>query len=66
LAARTRAIRQASFGGPEVLRLVEVERPEPIPTEVLVRAHAVWRPVLAEAERAFLEIAHQPLSGPAA
>lgn len=27
---------------------------------------AIWRPVLAEAERAFLEIAHQPLSGPAA
>lgn len=27
---------------------------------------AIWRPVLAEAERAFLEIAHQPLPGPAA
>lgn len=26
----------------------------------------VWRPMLAEAERSFLEIAHQPLSGPAA
>jgi hypothetical protein len=137
--ARIRAIRQDSFGGPEALRLVEVERPEPILTEVLVRVHAagvnpvdwktragngmlralpmtvrpcpwprpprltrsarpatpaassswksrsdtevggvdnrtrvprdpvmVGRPVLAEAERAFLEIAHQPLSGPAA
>jgi NADPH:quinone reductase-like Zn-dependent oxidoreductase len=35
-----RAIRQERFGGPEVLELVEVERPEPIPTEVLVRVHA--------------------------
>jgi NADPH:quinone reductase-like Zn-dependent oxidoreductase len=35
-----RAIRQETFGGPEVLRLVEVERPEPGPTEVLVRVHA--------------------------
>ena len=24
----------------------------------------VWRPMLAEAERTFLEIAHRPLSGP--
>ncbi|GAA1550553.1 NADP-dependent oxidoreductase [Kribbella lupini] len=35
-----RAISQDEFGGPEVLRLVEVERPEPLPTEVLVRVHA--------------------------
>jgi NADPH:quinone reductase-like Zn-dependent oxidoreductase len=35
-----RAIRQERFGGPEVLQLVEVERPAPIPTEVLVRVHA--------------------------
>lgn len=34
------AIRQESFGGPEVLRLAEVDRPEPIGTEVLVRVHA--------------------------
>lgn len=27
---------------------------------------SVWRPVLAETERSFLEIAHVPLSGPAA
>ncbi|MDP9841797.1 NADPH:quinone reductase-like Zn-dependent oxidoreductase [Streptosporangium lutulentum] len=32
-----RAISQDTFGGPEVLRLVQVERPEPLPTEVLVR-----------------------------
>jgi NADPH:quinone reductase-like Zn-dependent oxidoreductase len=35
-----RAISQDEFGGPEVLRVVEVERPEPLPTEVLVRVHA--------------------------
>src|ERR671931_462550 len=38
--ARMRAIRQESFGGPEVMRLVEVDRPQPLPTEVLVRVHA--------------------------
>jgi NADPH:quinone reductase-like Zn-dependent oxidoreductase len=36
-----RAISQHTFGGPEVLRLAEVERPEPLPTEVLVRVVAV-------------------------
>ena len=35
-----RAIRQNRTGGPEVLELVEVERPVPIPTEVLVKVHA--------------------------
>lgn len=35
-----RAIRQYSYGGPEVLRLESVPRPEPSPTEVLVRVHA--------------------------
>lgn len=34
------AIRQTSFGGPEVLKLVDIERPEPLGTEVLVRVHA--------------------------
>ena len=32
-----RAIRQERLGGPEVLQLVQVPRPEPAPTEVLVR-----------------------------
>jgi NADPH:quinone reductase-like Zn-dependent oxidoreductase len=32
-----RAISQNEFGGPEVLREVDVPRPEPLPTEVLVR-----------------------------
>ena len=38
--ATMRAIRQEAFGGPEVLRLVEVDRPQPQGTEVLVRVHA--------------------------
>ncbi|MFY1670023.1 NADP-dependent oxidoreductase [Plantactinospora sp. WMMB334] len=36
-----RAIEQDRFGGPEVLKLVEVDRPEPGPAEVLVRVHAI-------------------------
>ncbi|GAA4619646.1 NADP-dependent oxidoreductase [Saccharopolyspora hordei] len=35
-----RAIRQDEFGGPEVLREVELPRPEPGPSEVLVEVHA--------------------------
>lgn len=35
-----RAVTQDVFGGPEVLRVAEVPRPEPLPTEVLVRVHA--------------------------
>jgi NADPH:quinone reductase-like Zn-dependent oxidoreductase len=35
-----RAIRQETLGGPDVLGLVEVPRPSPIPTEVLVRTAA--------------------------
>ena len=35
-----RAIGQDEFGGPEVLRVVETERPEPGISEVLVRVHA--------------------------
>jgi len=35
-----RAIRQEALGGPEVLELVDVPRPEPGPTEVLVRVAA--------------------------
>ncbi|MFI7462323.1 NADP-dependent oxidoreductase [Nonomuraea sp. NPDC049646] len=35
-----RAIGQDGFGGPEVLKVIEVERPEPAPAEVLVRVHA--------------------------
>lgn len=35
-----RAIHQDRLGGPDVLRLVELPRPEPGPGEVLVRVHA--------------------------
>jgi NADPH:quinone reductase-like Zn-dependent oxidoreductase len=35
-----RAVRQRALGGPEVLELVEVARPEPAATEVLVRTAA--------------------------
>ncbi|MFF7245292.1 NADP-dependent oxidoreductase [Embleya sp. NPDC008237] len=35
-----RAIRQDTLGGPEVLKVVEVERPTPGASEVLVRVHA--------------------------
>jgi NADPH:quinone reductase-like Zn-dependent oxidoreductase len=36
-----RAISQHTFGGPDVLGIAEMKRPEPLPTEVLVRVHAV-------------------------
>jgi NADPH:quinone reductase-like Zn-dependent oxidoreductase len=35
-----RAIRQRSLGGPEVLELATVDRPAPVPTEVLVKVAA--------------------------
>jgi len=34
------AVVQHQFGGPQVLRLEQVPRPRPLPTEVLVRVHA--------------------------
>ena len=35
-----RAVIQHSFGGPQVLEVADLARPEPLPTEVLVRVHA--------------------------
>ncbi|MFI1241529.1 NADP-dependent oxidoreductase [Nocardia salmonicida] len=35
-----RAIGQDTFGGPEVLRVIEVDKPAPGPGEVLIRVHA--------------------------
>jgi NADPH:quinone reductase-like Zn-dependent oxidoreductase len=37
---RMRAVQLDGFGGPEVMELREVDRPAPVPTEVLVRVHA--------------------------
>jgi NADPH:quinone reductase-like Zn-dependent oxidoreductase len=37
---KMKAISQDALGGPEVLKMVEVDRPEPGPTEVLVRVEA--------------------------
>ncbi len=36
-----RAITQERFGSPDVLQVIESPRPRPIPTEVLVRVHAI-------------------------
>lgn len=36
-----RAVIQKTFGGPEVLEVAEVDRPNPLPTEVLVRVKAI-------------------------
>ncbi|WP_329003076.1 NADP-dependent oxidoreductase [Kribbella sp. NBC_00709] len=35
-----RAISQDTYGGPEVLKLIDTDRPEPLPTEILVRVEA--------------------------
>ncbi|MEC3981513.1 NADP-dependent oxidoreductase [Amycolatopsis sp. H20-H5] len=35
-----RVVTQDEFGGPEVLKVVEAKRPEPAPTEILLRVHA--------------------------
>lgn len=37
---KMRAVTQQFFGGPEVLELTEVDRPQPLLNEVLVRVHA--------------------------
>ena len=36
-----RAVTQHSFGDPDVLQVVEIEPPRPVPTEVLVRVRAI-------------------------
>lgn len=50
--ATMQAVVAREFGGPEVLELAEVPRPEPLPTEVLVRVHAAGvNPVDAKTRR---------------
>ena len=39
-ASSMRAVLQHGFGGPDVLQLADTPRPQPLPTEVLVRVHA--------------------------
>src|ERR1700752_817944 len=39
-AARMKALVFRQYGGPEVLRIEEVEKPSPKPDEVLIRVHA--------------------------
>jgi len=54
---RMRRVTQEDFGGPEVLSVVEVERPVPGPTEVLVEVYAAGvNPVdwVTRAEEAYL------------
>ncbi len=40
MSSRMQAVVQDAFGGPEVLKLAYVDRPEPLPSEVLVRVKA--------------------------
>jgi NADPH:quinone reductase-like Zn-dependent oxidoreductase len=50
---------QSTFGGPDVFELIEAERPQPLPTEILVRVHATSvNPV-----EAFIRAGHFPLIG---
>ena len=54
-----RAIRQTILGGPDVLELTEVQRPEPGPTEVLVHVTAAALPMGGlTAWQALVETAH--------
>ncbi len=56
-----RAISQHSFGDPDVLQVVEVDPPQPIPTEVLIRIHAIGlNPVEAKIRRGSAPMLGQP------
>ena len=55
-----RAVTQRSFGGPDVLEVVETELPQPGPAQVLVRVEAIGlNPV-----EAYIRAGHFPLLGP--
>jgi NADPH:quinone reductase-like Zn-dependent oxidoreductase len=55
-----RAVRQDVFGGPLVLKIAEVPSPTPLPTEVVVRVHAVGINPVEE----FIRSGRFPLIGP--
>ena len=56
-----RAITQHSFGDPDVLQVVEIDPPQPIPTEVLVRVRAIGlNPIEASIRRGSRPMLGQP------
>ena len=56
-----RAITQHSFGDPDVLQVVEIDPPQPVPTEVLVRVRAIGlNPVEASIRRGSRPMLGQP------
>lgn len=56
------AITQKSFVGLEVLELTEAPRPQPLPTEVLIHAHAAALPLVGlTAWQALVDIANNQL-----
>lgn len=58
-----KAVRIQSFGGPEVLEIVRVPKPQPLPEEILVRVYAAGvNPVDWKIrEGSFREGGHLPL-----
>jgi NADPH:quinone reductase-like Zn-dependent oxidoreductase len=56
-----RAITQHSFGDPDVLQVVEIDPPQPVPTEVLVRVRAIGlNPIEASIRRGARPMLGQP------
>ena len=56
-----RAISQHRFGDPDVLHVVEVDPPQPVPTEVLIRIHAIGlNPIEAKIRRGSAPMLGQP------
>lgn len=59
-----RAVVQKSFGGPEVLEVVETERPKPLSGEVLIRVHAsAINPVDAAVRSGAFPLLGEPVFG---
>ena len=56
-----RAISQHRFGDPDVLHIIEVDPAEPVPTEVLIRIHAIGLdPIEAKIRRGSAPMLGQP------